>query len=314
MISKYLDDLLELSTVKEGECYSLGYYHNRVPIFGLYLKAKKGSILERVEIMAKGKFKLEMDSENYAQEVRSKFFELLEKYIKENGLPQTNEGINNMNGWLYKSCCNYMSNLSKLLKSGASVRDRQTGDYTIFKLLSLDEEQSLQGEVEKTLDESSKESFCFFRQWFNENKEDILTKKQLQYLENEQTVLVNNRARMNKTISERVYRYYSEDTISRYRIDKLNQKLKVLEDLLFNTITDRQFMYKLVKYMRKEKWITEYVYSLSFETCKMITNTCKRKEVSYKKINVIEIEDELRNLYSFILKTLKKLEKDINFL
>lgn len=315
MIQKYLDDLLEIGTVKEGSEYVLGYYHNRVPVYGLYLKAKKGSILERVEIMAKGKFKLEMDAENYAQEVRAKFFEILAEYLKENGEPTTDKEVDNMNALLYKSCQNHMTDIAKLMKSGASICDRTTGDYSIVQLLSLDSgdefSQALQGEVEEALNTNSKESFSYFRVWFNENKDKILTKKQLAYLEDEQSIMETNRARMNKTISERIYRNYTDESIIKHRIGKIKHRKEVLEDIMLHSKTDRQLVHKIVNKMKKESWLLESMYSLSFNTCSMITKACKDREYDCKSECVVEIREELQTLYDYILKVLEGLEKKL---
>ena len=277
MIQKYLDDLLEVSTVKEGNEYVLGYYNNRVPVYGLYLKAKKDSILERVEIMAKGKFKLELDAENYAQEARVVFFEKLKEYLEKYDEPSTEEDVHNMNGLLYKSCQNHMMDIAKLMKSGASICDRGTGEFSIVQLLSLDAgddfSQALQGEVEDILNTSSKESFSYFRIWFNENKESILTKKQLAYLEDEQSIMETNRARMNKTISERIYRSYTDESIAKHRISRISSRIDILNKIL-KSRTDRHLMFEIVQQMKNEPWLIDNVYSLSFKTCTMITEAC----------------------------------------
>lgn len=314
MIQKYLDELLEVGTVKEGDEYVQGYYHNRVPVYGLYLRAKKGSILERVEIMSKGKFKLEMDSENYAQEVRAYFFLKLGKYIEKNGEPTTEEEIDRMNGLLYKMCKDYMVDISRKMKSNTLSYNKNTGEYSVVRLLSLDSgdefSQVLQGEVEEVLNANSKESFNYFRIWFNENKEKFLTKKQLAYLEDIQTVELKNRSKINRTISERIYRNYTDESIIKHRIEKVEHRKEILEDII-SSRTGRQLIYKLVNHMKTESWLLESIYSLSFKTCSMVTNACKSRDYICNTDSVNEIREELQRLYDYILRVLEGLIKKL---
>lgn len=314
VVQKYLDNMLTTTTVKEGDEYVLGRYVNRVPVCGLYLNSTKDSILEKVEIMAKVKFKLECDPENYSQEIRVKFFDLLGKYIEEYGEPITSEDERKMNSWLYSSCRNYLCDIAKTMKSGASLCNRETGEFTVIQLLSLDSDdefsQSLQGEVEEALNMSSKESFNYFRSWFNENKSNILTKKQLAYLEDENLILPNHRARINKTISDRVYKQYTNSSIIQYRIDKINHKISLLDKIL-NSSSERQLVYNLVKSMKTEEWLTESIYTLSFETCAMVTSACKSVEYTCKKECVNEIRQELYRLYMYFLEIIERLKKNL---
>lgn len=315
MIQKYLDDLLEIGTVKEGNEYVLGYYHNRVPVYGLYLKAKKDSILERVEIMAKGKFKLELDAENYAQEVRAYFFMKLKEYIEKNGEPTTEKEIDNMNALLYKMCRDHMVDIGRSMKNNSLTCDKESGEFSVVRLLSLDSEddfsQMLQGEVEDVLNTNSKESFSYFRIWFNENKESILTKKQLAYLEDEQSIMETNRARMNKTISERIYRNYTDESIIKHRVGRIEHRKEILKDIMEWSKTDRQLVYKIVNSMKTESWLLEAMYSLSFDTCKMFTDACKDREYECKVECVEEIRGELQRLYDYLLRVLEGLEKKL---
>lgn len=316
MLQKYLDGLLEVGTVKEGDEYVQGYYNNRVPVYGLYLKAKKDTILERVEIMAKGKFKLEADSENYAQEARVVFFEKLEGYLKEHGEPITEKEIDSMNALLYKSCANHMADIAKLMKSGSSICDRETGQFSIVHLLSLDAEdefsQTLQGEVEDILSMKSKESFSHFRLWFNENKGNILTKKQLAYLEDEQIVPdPSNKIKINRAISERIYRSYTDNSIIKYRIEKIEHRKEMLTDIITGSNTDRQLIYKIVNKMKTETWLLESMYSLSFKTCSMLTNACKNVEYICDSESIIEIREELQRLYDYFSRAVEDFRKKL---
>lgn len=314
MIQKYLDDLLEIGTVKEGNEYVLGYYHNRVPVYGLYLKAKKGSILERVEFMAKGKFKLEADAENYAQEVRAYFFIKLKEHIEKNGEPTTEKEVDNMNGLMYKMCKDHMIDIARGMKSNQLTCDKESGMFSVVQLLSLDASDdfsnSLQGEVEDVMQNNSKESFSYFRAWFNENRSKILTKKQLQYLEDENSIMETNRARMNKTISERIYRSYTDESIHKYRIEKISHRIEII-DKIIKSRTDRHLMLELMNAMKHEDWLLEGVYSLSFDTCSMITDACKNNEYECKSECVKEIKTKLYELGSYFSTILERFEKSL---
>ena len=63
-----VEDMVETCYVKEGDEYVLGRYQDRVSLNGFYLKAKSGSLLERIQNMAVAKFQLENDAENFKQE------------------------------------------------------------------------------------------------------------------------------------------------------------------------------------------------------------------------------------------------------
>jgi hypothetical protein len=304
MIQKYLDDLLEVSTIKEGDEYALGYYNNKVATSGLYLKAKKDSILERVEIMAKGKFKLEKDSENYAQEVRTVFFEKLADYLSEHGEPITDREVDNMNGYLYTSCANYMSNVAKAMKSGSSSYDSTTREFTVVELLSLDVDynQALQKDIEESLENYSKESYCAFREWFNDNKKRILTRKQLEYLEDENVVLPNNRAQINKIIAKRVYLNYTDESLVKHKTDELDRKIKILNDII-NSKTSNKLIQELKNHLHDELWLVERVYSLSTDTCKVITKAYLKEECDslHNDSSIEEIKEDLIKFREYLI-------------
>lgn len=313
MIQKYVDELLEVSTVKEGDEYSLGYYNNGVPVYGLYLKPTRGSVLERIEKKAKVKFQLEDDSENYAQEARTIFFEKLEDYLKKQ-TPSNEKEKNNMFGYLYNACNNSLTDLARWSKSNRSVYNEEENEFSIVQLLSINNEDNknlsqLEKEIEDKLTEKKSKSFNYFRIWFNDNKKSILTKKQLAYLEDEQTVDIKNRSKINKTISERIYKNYTEESIAKHKAEEIKRKKKVIEDIIIWTSSNDEFISRIVENMKKENWLLELIYSLSFSTCSLITKACKKQPYSYTKENLIEIREELDRLYSYFLKCLKDLEE-----
>lgn len=315
MIQKYIDEFLEVSTVKDGEGFTLGRYENRVPCYGLYLKPVKGSVLERIEKKARLRFQLEEDVENYSQEARVIFFQKLQEYIELTGYPTNKKEEDYMLGYVYNACNNSLIDLARWSKSNRSVYDEALNEFSIVQLLSLDNDDSgvtfLEREVEDKLTEIKSKSFSHFRVWFNENKDKILTKKQLAYLEDEYSILPNHRARMNKTISERIYRNYTEESIIKHRIEKVRHRKRVLEDIILWTKTDRQLVYRIVNNMKTESWLLESMYSLSFSTCSMITEACKGRDYNCKRDCIIEIREELQRLYEYILSVLEGLEKKL---
>lgn len=314
VIQKYIDELLECSTVKDGNGYALGRQEG-TPVFGLYLKPVDKTVLHRVEKKAKRKFQLEMDAENYSQEARVIFFQKMREYIDKKGQPTNEQEESNMFGYLYKACNNSLTNLARCSKSNRSVYDYTQNDFSIMQVLSVNEETErlplLEKEIEDKLSEREAESFCDFRDWFNENKSKILTKKQLAYLEDELSVMESNRARMNKTISERVYRKYTDNSIIERRIEKIKHRIEILHNIALSSKTDKQLMFRLVNSMKKESWLIDVVYMLSFATCNMITKACKGLEYECNKKSVKEIRDEIQKLYNYNLSILEGLEKKL---
>lgn len=324
VVQKYVDEMLKVSTVSESAKgkveYVLGIYNNRVPINGLYLKAEKGSPLERVERKAKLKFQLECDPENYAQEARVIFFQQLEKYLNKYGVPENEIEENKMFGYIHNACVNRLTNIAREAKSNRAVYDKETNEYNVINLLSINsEDEGEEGEeiiskaeveIAKVMEEVSRESFSEFKRWFDENKTKFLTKKQISYLENNDIISDSNVARMNKKISERTLKNYTEDRLLKQRIEKVSSKKEVLEYLL-QDLKDRQLMYRLVNTIKKENWLIEPLYELSLSTCGMITKACKTKEYECKKECVNEIRKELYRLYSYFSRVLEELEKNL---
>lgn len=267
MIQKYVENLLETSTVKDKDGYSLGFYNDKKAVCGCYLKAKKGSVLERVEYMAKKKFNLEKDPENYAQEARAMFFIKLGDYLEEYGEPQTQQEVDKMNAFLFTSCKNYMADLARQIK-GSSVYYDSTDKENQFKIVqsfSLDIEndftQMLQGQVEKKLEEKEQKSYSIFKKWLDENKKILLTKKQLEYLKNEHTIDISNRCKINKTISERVLPHYNKVSVQLAKIKQIENKMEILEEQIFHKkiYGNFNFITFFIKEIKKESWLFEIV-------------------------------------------------------
>lgn len=312
-MQKYIDNFLEVSTVKDGNTFALGRYENGVPCYGLYLKPVENTVLERIEKKARVKFQLEDDSENYSQEARVVFFQKLKDYLDKTGSPTNEKEENEMLGYLYNACLNSLTDLARWSKSNRSVYDEGHNEFSIVQLLSINNDKEnislLEKEIEDKLVESRLQSFSEFREWFNKNKTSILTKKQLAYLEDEQSILQNNRARMNKTICERINKKYSDSTIIEERVKKVKHRKETIRDIIIQT-EPRHLINRLIEKMQTEEWLLDEVYSLSFPTCKMITQACTdikkydcyedRVEEIRKKLN------ELNDYFSMVLDNLRK--------
>ena len=71
-----------------------------------------------------------------------------------------------------------------------------------------------------------------FSRWFLNNKENILTQKQLKYLNNPNIVDSRNRARINKTIANRVIVKYEEEMMMNNKELELTNNINILEDIV----------------------------------------------------------------------------------
>ena len=133
-----IEDMIELCLIKDENSlsgYSLGKYEDRVGLNGFYLKAKKGSLCERVENTFCGKFKLEFDHENYRQEARLQLWLSINKYYEKLGYDDSRKG----DGLIFQNCKYKAMDMAKLAKSNVSICDRSTGKYHINKIESFEQ-------------------------------------------------------------------------------------------------------------------------------------------------------------------------------
>lgn len=197
-----IEDMIELCLIKDENSpsgYSLGKYEDRVGLNGFYIRPKKGSLLERVMNMAKAKFKLENDAENYGALAMLELWLSINKYYEKLGYDDTIKG----DGLIYTNVKYKMMDVAKLAKSNVSVCDRSTGKYHINKLESF--EQKFIEESDKIKNQKDERYLCEmyntifveenettseFKKWLNKNRSYILTKKQIDYLDGE--VIIND--------------------------------------------------------------------------------------------------------------------------
>ena len=132
-----IENMLECCHIKDanGENgYSEGIYADRVALNGFYLKAKRGSLLERIENMYVTKFQLENDVENFRSQARLELWLSINKYYDKFGFDENVKA----DGFLYTDCRYKAMDMAKLAKSNVSVCDRSTGKYHINKIESYE--------------------------------------------------------------------------------------------------------------------------------------------------------------------------------
>lgn len=283
-----IEDMLETKTVKdpnEESGYALGCYIDRITLYGYYLKAKKGSLLERIENLAVTKFQLENDSENFRQLARLQFWLSVQKYYDRFGFDENVKP----DGFIYTDVRYKLMDIAKLAKSNVSVCDRSTGKYHINKIESY--EKKFIEEIDKIRNQKDErfiselygnteedEYMNEFRKWLNENMDNILTKKQADYLRGDFIVNdVSSVWRLNKNIASRVEKAYAQSKAREERIRKLNKRLKNIQDVLDFTNED-EFIKNIIKLEKNKSGLLVEIYEdLSIGYSKILTNIIHSK-------------------------------------
>lgn len=312
-----LDKMVKLSKIKEGKVYTPGYYYNRVPVSGLYINSKKGSLLEGLEIYAKSKFKLERDPENYAQEARLETWLALEKYYKEIGSKEDSK--DKVNAWVYTVVKNRLDNLSKAAKSNVSYYDYEKEEYIINNILYLDKRNEddceeyldVLMEIEEIKKSSLEGAKSEFKVWLDRNKENLLTKKQIGYLEGE--VIINDKgniSRIKKNIIKRIDKKFHDDYILENRIHKEEFKLKELTKIT-ECYSSEEIRKVLVEMNSLDQdYVIDILYNeMDIKDCKILTKILNGYEIEnnrfFNKILSILLQKEQKvkeNLKNYNLK------------
>lgn len=290
-------DMIEATKVKDSDSYSLGTYYNKVPVNGFYLKSKKGSLLERIEQMAKSKFQLENDPENYMQEARVELWLSVIKYYDRFGYDEDVKA----DGLIYTDVKYKMMDKAKLAKGNVSVCDRSTGKYHINKIESY--EQKFIEENDKIKNQKDErflsdiyngsifndtESSNEFIIWLNKNKSYILTKKQIDYLEG--NVIINDVSgewRIKKNIIKRIEESYANDKIRINKLNQLNKEIKVVDNIL-DFKNEKDLLTKILKLGKKKNSfiIIELYENLNKTNCMTLTKMIN----SEADLNSLEID------------------------
>jgi hypothetical protein len=96
--------------------------------------------------------------------------------------------------------------------------------------------------------DNPEESISFFTQWFNSEKESFLTKKQLQFVEDDSAVESKNKSSYKKRIYTRTTKAYEEQfDCTNDRRNEINTQIKLIEDILESD----DFVNQILKYRDK---------------------------------------------------------------
>ena len=134
---------------------------------------------------------------------------------------------------------------------------------------------------------------CFFIRWFNENKADFLTRKQLSFIEDPSVVNEKNHSSFRKRIYANTLEAFSEEFDSdNERINQLESQIQVIEKIL----DAPDFVKTYLKYQDKHyiiDAITEYVSMKdmqSFNKKDYNPSVIKAHRIAlYKKLNSLNI-------------------------
>ena len=270
----------KVKMVKDGDEYTLGMYVDRVPVFGLYVDGEEDFIKE-LEIKAKAKFKLENDAENYAQEVRMYYYIVLGKYLNKFGEPETEKQKQDMVKYVCKGCLNKLRDLSRSMKNKLCYYDKEKEEVVFHTLMSLNSmiDYTKNKNIIDKLDyiihsNEPEENYSIFAKWFELHKNEILTKKQLDYLDDNNTVSSNkNKKAIEQNIIRRVDRKYSNLSVKDCKLMDLTNKKNILEHIL-NSESHTEFLENIVNSL-DEDWLSDMLYSMDVDVCKMITSATK---------------------------------------
>lgn len=304
-MDKYYNPFNEKTILDNGD-YTNGTYVDRKPVCGVYLESYKDTLLFDLEIKAKAKFKLEKDAENYCQEVRFHYFKMLDKYINKFGEPETESDELHMKNYIAKGCLNELKNLAKKMKSNVSYYDDEKGEFIIQKLLSIgNKDRSCEISLDTleydvyNRDKTNTNCYSDFEVWFNNYKTVVLTKKQLDYLDDPSIVDYSNKNKIEKNIRKRIDLAYHDLTVKDCKCWEIIRKIDLLERIL-NYNTNIDMIKGIVNVMDDEPWLLEELYSSDMDVCRMITDF----------VNCFFYEDRVvsRKISEILIKKLKEFE------
>ena len=138
-------------------------------------------------------------------------------------------------------------------------------------------EQLLNGDIEKLMMNGEKEKMNQFLNWFNDNKKNILTRKQLQFVEGElEYIASGNAVFMKKRIAERVSKAYTNKYgTASPRIATLMDQKEILETIL----EAKDFKAALLPHMEELFIIDTIIDNVSPKAAKAFNTGDTSKEV-----------------------------------
>lgn len=295
------DKMITTSMVKDKDGFTYGIYNDRKPIYGYYLKAINKTLLNDIEIMAKSMFKLEKDSENYVQDARIETCLALEKFYNKFGYEQDEKFIKS---WVYKVVKRKLKDNARKCKSNVYTFDNSNNEFFVNKILSFDE---LKEEDDGRFEDLECDIFDIYNKkdisnefikWLNNNKNDLLTKKQVNFLDNNEIVSdKGNRSRIKKKIYTKIVKNYGEyqteyfkEKNKQFTYDKINKILDSIDKDCFE-----EFIYGCDKLedLHYDKIINHIYEELQFNSLKQFSeclNTGRYindKKIKYEIINIL---------------------------
>ncbi len=288
-----IENMLHRVTVKEGGEYVDGKYSNRVPVFGMYLEPIKGSLLDKTELTAKRKFRLENDPENYASDGRMETWLAIERFIDKHGDDCTES---HMNAWVHRVVKNKLQDKSRDCKSNISVYDSTNKEYFLVNLYNIDMVNGLTEYLNEISDEiCDNEVNVDFLTWIKNDSYRVLTDKQVRYLNNEFIPPSDYAGRkMISNICNRLNRYYGDYERDLFR--KVVKESKIEEAGKWYVLLLEDECFEEYLYENKDNFYTErlihIVYNhLEFNQYKEFTNILNKGEVCSNKLknNILDV-------------------------
>lgn len=267
-----------IKTILEGKEYTYGTYFDRIATPGFYLEAKPNTLMSDLEHKAKAKFKLENDPESYVQEVRISYFKMLDKFIKKHGEPKTEKDEEYMRNYIGKGCINDLEDLRRTMKSNTYYLDRKLGEYIVQELINIGNKDGKRTLSIETLEydihnknETMVECYSEFAEWFNNEKYNILTKRQIEYLNDPSIIDSKNKNKIDKRINKRIDQKYSNLSIDECRRYNLNRKIKILNQIL-DSKDDKSMLKIISNTIKTEEWFEDFIYDVDFDTINYISD------------------------------------------
>lgn len=298
-----------IKTILEGKDYTYGTYFDRIATPGFYLEAKPNTLMSDLEHKAKAKFKLENDPESYVQEVRISYFRMLDKFIKKHGEPKAVKEEDYMKNYIARGCLDDLKNLAKKMKSNTYYFDDKIGEFIVQELINIGDKDNNNTVTIETLgydihnrNETMIECYNEFADWFNNEKHKILTKKQIDYLNDPSTIDYKNKNKIDKRIRKRIDEKYSDLSINQCKRNNLIRKIKILNDIL-DCKTDKSMLIIIANKIKTEEWFEDFIYDVDFDTITYISDYIngfyyRDKSKIYNITNVIVQKlNELENYF-----------------
>jgi hypothetical protein len=154
-------------------------------------------------------------------------------------------------------------------------------------------EENLQSIIEVS-DEEQQLDIIFFISWFNQNKENFLTKKQLEFLE-DPNITKTNKCTYRKRIFENTMKAYQQefDNCENDRLNEIESQIKTIEKIL----EAEDFAAAYIKH-RNKQFIIDAVIKIDLEILKAFNSGYRSydKVIKPMRIALFNKLDELNNL------------------